>query len=74
MTITTKYSLASQVWVMHENKPRKYNIFSIEPVVRVVFEAQKTSETIIKYRLEDHGKLYLECELFESKESLLQSL
>lgn len=74
MTIKTEYALTNEVWIMHENKPKLSNIFSIEPIVRVCHEATRTSETIIKYRLEDHGKYYLESELFQTKEALLQSL
>jgi hypothetical protein len=72
MVIKTKYSLMNNVWAMHENKAVGYFVFSVEPIIRKTNDG--SSETIIRYRVEDHGKYYQESELFESKEALIQSL
>lgn len=72
MKIETTHHISKEVWLMHENKATKRSIWSCEPVV---FDSRDRGVvTTIRYRLEESGRYYYDNDLFESKESLLQSL
>lgn len=72
MTIETKHHITKEVWFMHDNKATKSSIWSCEPIVCISHD--RGTATIIRYRLEEHGKYYYDADLFETKEALLQSL
>lgn len=72
MKIETKHHITKEVWLMHDNKAIQRNIWSCEPIVCISHD--RGTITTIRYRLEEHGKCYYESDLFETKETLLQSL
>ena len=72
MKIEATHHITKEVWLMHDNKAIKRSIWSCEPIVCVSHDRGIT--TIIRHRLEEHGKYYHDNDLYETKEALLRSL
>lgn len=68
MVVNTKYSVGEDVWIIHSNKAKKFE-------VNGVFVEVHKDEPYITYILKGLGDWkYNECELYPSKEELLESL
>lgn len=78
MKIETKYNIGDEVWVMKDNRPKKFEVqgLSIELIDGLYDSCRHFGIDVIKYDLGTRmfPLIYGECVVFPSKEELLKSL
>lgn len=76
MTIETKFAPGDEVWMMHENKCKEFEIGEVMVAVKGTYEEGWAHEIIISYflRRDFPNICFIEGKLFASKADLLASL
>lgn len=71
MTIETKYNVEDEVWLIYENKVIQQAVSSIYTTSSIEYGALKNNSV---YYIRFCSGEFRECDLFPTKEALLQSL
>ena len=78
MTIETKFNIGDEVWIMKDNRPRKFVVqgISVELVDGLYEGCRHLGLDVISYEFGSRMSplIYSECSVFRTKQELLDSL